>query len=260
MRFDFNRTEPYPAGEFLEALKAEVRDRTARLEHPFVQMLFNGELTHDQLRGWARQDFALKKCPSWWLAARMMNSPNMAVQRRVAGPLMEELGSAEDAHTDMYLRSGRALGLSDDEMENAPLLPSTVLAVDELMAINRDRSVVEGLGSGSVAGEAINVEFCTRFIKANDRVYKIPREGLEWFYEHIEADSGHSSLGEELVLEYATTKDMQNRVWDAAVRSKAVYWVLFEGLYQAYVLNKDGGYPHYRPGTDLPTNYPFSTY
>ena len=143
-------------------------------------------------------------------------------------------------------------------MEEAPLLPSTVLAVDELMSINRNRSVMESLASGSVAGEAINVEFCAKFLAANERVYKIPIESLDWFTEHIVSDSGHSSLGEQLVLEYATTRELQNLAWDAAVRSKALFSVFFDGLYQAYVLHKDGEYPHYRRGTDLPTNYPFS--
>ncbi len=133
-----------------------------------------------------------------------------------------------------------------------------MLAVDELMAINRERPVVEALASGSVAGEAINVEFCSRFVRANDRVYHIDRDGMEWFTEHIVADAAHSGLGERLVLEHATTKEVQNRVWDAAVRSKAAYWVFFEGLHQAYVLGDPAAYPHYGLGSDLPMNYPFA--
>ena len=258
MGFELPRSEHYPTDEFLELLREEVRQRNARLEHPFVRLMFDGELTLDQLRGWAKQDFALKRCPTWWNAGRLLNAPTLAVQRQVARSLVEELGEEGGGHTDLYLRFGRALGLADEEMEGAPLLPSTVLVLDELMAINRHRPVVESLASGSVAGEAINVEFCTRFVQASDRAYHIAREGLEWFYEHIEADSGHSSLGERLVLQLATTKDVQDRVWDAVIRSKAAYWVFFEGVYQAYVLSEPGAYPHYRPGRDLPPQYPLS--
>ena len=258
MPFDFASREPHPAAEFLEMLKAEVRHQNARLEHPFVRMLFDGELSLDQVRGWAKQDYALKRCPTWWNAGRLLNSPDLATQRQVVHSLVEELGDEGSGHTDMYLRFGRALGLSEEEMEGAPLLPGTVLAVDELMAINRDRPVVEALASGSVAGEAINVEFCTRFVAANDRVYHIDQDGMEWFAEHIVADAGHSSLGERLVLEQATTKEVQNRVWDAVVRSKAAYWVFFEGLHQAYVLGDPAAYPHYGRGRDLPTHYPFA--
>jgi pyrroloquinoline quinone (PQQ) biosynthesis protein C len=158
----------------------------------------------------------------------------------------------------MYLRFGQALAISEEEMYGVPLLPSTVLAVDEFMSINRDRPVVESLASGSVAGEAINVGFCTSFLEANERAYHIPEEGLEWFLEHIEADAGHSSLGERLVVEYATTREVQNRCIDAVTRSKAIYWVFFDGLYQAYVLGHAGDYPHYRPGAHLPNDYPFA--
>ena len=256
--FDFTSPDPHPPGEFLGMLKAEVRHQNARLEHPFVRLLFEGKLSLDQVRGWAKQDYALKRCPTWWNAGRLLNSPDLATQRQEVHSLIEELGEEGGGHTEMYLRFGRALGVSEEEMERAPLLPSTVLAVDELMTINRDRPVVEALSSGSVAGEAINVEFCTRFVEACDSTYHIDREGLEWFTEHIVADAGHSSLGERLVLEHATTKEVQNRVWDAVVRSKAAYWVFFEGLHQAYVLGDPASYPHYGRGSQLPAHYPFA--
>ncbi len=258
MRFDFRSPDPIPSHDFLRLLKEEVRDRNARLEHPFVKLLFDGKLTMEQLRGWATQDYALKRCPTWWNAGRLLNSPSLAVQRRVARSLLEELGEEGSGHTDMYQKFGQALGMSAEEMEAAPLLPSTILALDEFMTINGRRSVVESLASGSVAGEAINVEFSTRFVEANDRIYHLPKEGLEWFYEHIEADKGHSNLGEQLVLELAATKDMQDRVWDAVTRSKAIYWVFFDGVYQAYVLGGGASHPHYEPGQHLPLGYPFS--
>ena len=198
MRFDFNREAPYEPSAFLRMLQEEVRERNARLEHPFVRLLFDGELTMDQVRGWAKQDFALKRCPTWWNAGRLLNAPTLELQKMIVNTLYEELGGEGGGHTEMYLRFGQALGISEDDMYGAPLLPSTVLAVDEFMSINRDRPVVESLASGSVAGEAINVGFCTSFLAANERAYHIPPEGPEWFLEHIEADAGHSSLGERL--------------------------------------------------------------
>mgnify|MGYP001029097056 FL=1 len=258
MRFDFDRDEAYEPATFLAMLQAEVREGNARLEHPFVKLLFDAKLTMNQLRGFAKQDFALKRCPTWWNAGRLLNAPNLDVQRRVARSLLEELGEKGEGHTEMYLRFGAALGISERDMFEAPLLPSTILVVDQFMAINRHRPVVESLASGSVAGEAINVEFCTRFVAASDRGYHIAGEGLEWFNEHVVADQAHGSTGEMLVLEYATTKELQNRVVDAVTRSKAAYWVFFEGLYQAYVLGEvAGGYPHYSPGHHLPAGYPF---
>jgi pyrroloquinoline-quinone synthase len=259
MRFNFDRDEAYSSEEFLRMLQEEVREGNARLEHPFVRLLFDGKLTMDQVRGWAKQDFALKRCPTWWNAGRLLNSPTLEIQRKVAKSLLEELGDEGDGHTEMYLRFGDALGITERDMYGAPLLPSTVLVVDQLMSINRHRSVIESLASGSVAGEAINVDFCTRFVEANDSTYHISRDGMEWFYEHVVADAGHSSLGERLVLEGATSKELQNRVVDSVVRSKAAYWVFFEGLYQAYVLGEVASYPHYTPGHHLPFNYPFAS-
>src|SRR5438128_2665587 len=130
MRFDFESRTAFAPQEFLGLLKEEVRDRNARLEHPFVKLLFDGKLTQDQLRAWALQDYALKRCPTWWNAGRLLNSPSLAVQRRVVRSLMEELGDEGHGHTDMYERFLAALGVPADQMQRAPLLPSTVLALD----------------------------------------------------------------------------------------------------------------------------------
>ena len=110
MSFDFADPEPHQAAEFLEMLKAEVRHQNARLEHPFVRMLFDGELSLDQVRGWAKQDYALKRCPTWWNAGRLLNSPDLATQRQVVHSLVEELGEEGSGCADMYLRCGGGAG------------------------------------------------------------------------------------------------------------------------------------------------------
>ena len=85
--------------------------------------------------------------------------------------------------------------------------------------------------------------------------YGVPWEAMAWFHEHTEADQEHSGTGERIVRKYAASKEMQNRLWDAVVRSKAAYWVFFEGCHQAYVL-KSSGLPAYRVGVDLPSTFP----
>ena len=103
-RFDFQRAKPYEGDQFLALLREEVWERNARLEHPFVKLLFDGQLTRQQLAGWARQDFALKRCPTWWGGGRVLNSPSLDVQRAVVGALLDELGDEDrGGHTEMYL-------------------------------------------------------------------------------------------------------------------------------------------------------------
>src|SRR2546423_9651408 len=115
VRFDFRSPDAVASQDFLGLLKEEVRDRNARLEHPFVKLLFDGKLTVQQLRGWAMQDYALKRCPTWWNAGRLLNSPSLAVQRRVVRSLLEELGDEGHGHTDMYQRFGAAFGVCGEE-------------------------------------------------------------------------------------------------------------------------------------------------
>jgi pyrroloquinoline-quinone synthase len=256
-RFDFARPEPYGPEEFLQLLRAEALDRNARLEHPYVLKLVAGKLSREKLRDFATQDYQLKKCPSWWVAARILNSPTIEDQKIIAKTFVEEMGGMDPrftGHQAMYLEFGKALGLSEAELEQAELLPSTILAVDMLMQINRHRSVVEGLASGSIMGETTNVKFSRMLVPAFEEHYKLPRSGLGWFLEHIEADQQHGAMGEALVKKYATTRDMQNKVWDCIIRTKAAWWVFFDGLYSVTFGGID--LPRYKVGKDLSSCYP----
>lgn len=260
-RFDFRRLEPYGAEEFLQMLREEALDKNARLEHPYVEQLMDGGLSREQLRDFAKQDYQLKKCPSWWVAGRILNSPTIADQKLIAKTFVEEMGGVDSrftGHQAMYLEFGKALGLSEDDLEHAELLPSTVLAVDMLMHINRHRSVAEGLASGSIMGEATNVRVSRRLVPVFEKHYGIRREGLVWFLEHVEADQEHGSLGEAIVKKYATTKAMQNKIWDCIIRTKAAWWIFFDGLYSTAFSGIE--LPRYKVGRDLPEAYPMEPF
>jgi len=260
-RFDFHRIEPYEPEGFIEMLRAEALDKNARLGHPYVGLLVEGRLSREQLQDYAKQDYQLKKCPSWWVAGRILNSPTIADQKMIAKTFIEEMGGVDPrftGHQAMYLKFGQALGLSEEELGHAELLPSTILAVDALMRINRHRSVAEALASGSVMGETINVQVCKMLVPALEKHYRIPREGLVWFLEHTEADQGHGDLGEAIVKKYATTKGMQDKIWDCVIRTKAAWWIFFDGLYAATLSGSK--LPRYAVGRDLPECYPLEPF
>lgn len=261
MQFDYQRVEPYGAEEFLKMLREEAFFKNARLEHPYVKQLTGGKLTREQLQDFAKQDYQLKKCPSWWIAGRILNSPTISDQKLVAKTFIEEMGGIDPrftGHQSMYLKFGKALGLSEEEMEHAELLPSTVLAVEMLLHINRYRSMTEGLASGSIMGEATNVEVSRMLVPVFEKQYGIPREGLEWFLEHVEADQKHESLGGTIVKRHATTKDRQNKIWDCIIKTKSAWWIFFDGLYSATFTGVE--LPRYKVGRDLPESYPMEPF
>lgn len=260
-RFDFARTDPYGQDQFIGMLKDEALERNARLEHPYVKLLVDGRLTRSQLVDFAQQDYQFKKVPSWWLAQRITNCLTIADQKTLSKAFAEEMGGSDErftGHQAMYLAFGRALGLTADDLEHAPALPSTILAVSMLMHINKHRSAPEGLASGSILGEQTNVRVAQMFVPAFEKHYGIARDGLVWFLEHIEADSEHGGMGDAFVRRYAKSKDMQNKIWDAIIRTKAAWWVFFDGLYSAQINGID--LPRYVIGRDLPEFFPNEPY
>ena len=260
-RFDFHRENPYGQDEFIAMVQAEALEGNARLDHPYVKLLIDGKLSREQLIDFAKQDYQLKKVPSWWSAQRIANCLTIADQKAVSKAFSEEMGGADDrftGHQAMYLKFGAALGLTPVELELAPILPSTILAVTMLMHINKYRSTPEGLASGSVLGEQTNVRVSQMFVPAFEKHYGLPREGLEWFLEHIEADTEHGSMGETFVKKYARSKDMQNKIWDTIIRTKSAWWIFFDGLYSAQITGVK--LPRYTVGKDLPEFFPNEPY
>lgn len=260
-RFDFDRETPYGQDEFIGMVKAEALDRNARLDHPYVKLLVDGKLTREQLVDFAKQDYQLKKVPSWWSAQRITNCLTIADQKAISKAFAEEMGGSDDrftGHQAMYLKFGEGLGLRSEDLERAPVLPSTILAVSTLMHINKYRSTPEGLASGSVLGEQTNVRVAKMFVPAFEKHYGLPREKLEWFLEHIEADQEHGGMGEQFVRKYAKTKDMQNKIWDTIIRTKSAWWIFFDGLYSAQITGTN--LPRYIIGKDLPDFFPNEPY
>ncbi|MGH7829716.1 MAG: hypothetical protein ACREP8_06015, partial [Candidatus Binatia bacterium] len=98
-RFDFQRIEPYGIEEFLRLLKEEALDANARLDHPYVKRMVAGALSREQLRDYAKQDYQLKKCPSWWVAGRILNTPTIADQKIIAKTFIEEMGGSDARFT-----------------------------------------------------------------------------------------------------------------------------------------------------------------
>ena len=260
-RFDFDRESPYGQDEFIGMVKAEALQGNARLDHPYVKLLVDGKLSREQLIDFAKQDYQLKKVPSWWSAQRITNCLTIADQKAISKAFSEEMGGADDrftGHQAMYLKFGAALGLTPADLEHAPVLPSTILAVTMLMHINKYRSTPEGLASGSVLGEQTNVRVSQMFVPAFEKHYGLPRAGLEWFLEHIEADTEHGGMGEAFVKRYAKSKDMQNKIWDTIIRTKSAWWVFFDGLYSAQITGVN--LPRYTVGKDLPEFFPNEPY
>src|SRR4029453_8652562 len=178
------------AEEYVNQIKADIAAKHANLNHPFCRLLIAGKLTREQLQGWARQRYkGISGMDLGQVAQLYVKAPDDQIRRHVLERLGEEGGSLSGkSHREMFLDFCQAIGLSREEVINAPALPET-LAVAHLYKVRfLHDSFLEGLISMACV-ESQNPDGFAKWAPALQEHYGIARKHLGWFMEHVTADS-----------------------------------------------------------------------
>jgi pyrroloquinoline quinone (PQQ) biosynthesis protein C len=237
--FDWSRAEPYGNDELLDRMLALVRQWFFALEHPLARRLLAGDLSLDDLRFLACQEYWYYRCTIWWNAGKVLYAPSADVQRRLIGPLLEEVGADAPSHEQLYVRYLRGLGLDETDLGERLLLAATMTYVHEIYSINTSGELVANLAANNLVVETMRPVQYPRLIEALSRYPEIPGDSLEFFREHVEADVSHGALGVELLGDLMTTVTHQRVAWAALVRSLAVRWQFYDAV-DAWLLRREG--------------------
>lgn len=237
--FDWDRTEPYDNDELCDQMLALVDEWFFATQHPLAQRLLGGKLTVDDLRFLALQEYWYFRCTIWWNAGKVLFAPSRAVQRRLIGPLLEEVGVDAESHEELYLRYLRGLGLGEEDLAPRLLLAATMSYVHEIYDINRSGDLVANLAANNLVVETMRPEQYTQLVKTLEGYPEIPADSLAFFREHIDADAGHGALGIELLKELMVTVTHQRIAFAALLRSLAVRWQFYDAV-DAYLRRGEG--------------------
>lgn len=182
------------------------------LTHPFYQAWSNGELTHDDLRFYAKQYYALETTFPRLLSRIHSSCENTWIRQEILKNLNdEEFG--EENHRELWLRFTDGLGLDREEVMAAKLHPATQRCIDSLMALATDANTSVGL-SALYGYESQLPEVSKTKIEGLKRFYHIqdPRT-LQFFEVHKDVDVWHSEQ-EKIMIETlgATTEEVKAAV------------------------------------------------
>src|ERR1051326_6190061 len=114
---------------FVQELSGLVGGRHSK-DHPLMGMIEHGELTREQLLGFAIQFYQLfpKVFPKP-IAMLYARCPDDAdIGKHLLENLLEEgtgQGSGSASHRDLYIHCGKVMGLSREQMDAAEPLPET---------------------------------------------------------------------------------------------------------------------------------------
>jgi pyrroloquinoline quinone (PQQ) biosynthesis protein C len=181
----------------------------------FFSTFLEGKLERDQLKTWAKEMYhyvqpAIPALTCWLAQAPTVIERESA--RLIARNLAGELGFLKEPdHRDLYLKFlTQGVGVSEEEARDHLPLASTIGAASVLGYFCRS-SFEEGLGAfglgielqvpGRMNGAQVIVEALRR--------YGIPRDAMDFYMIHIEAEEEHGGNAEAALAPFAQTREQQ---------------------------------------------------
>ena len=201
--------------------------------HPFFDQLERGEVPRGVVHRWASQFYPWLACVPLAMAERFARcswEPRYDPYRRIIlDQLVEEAGDPkgkEPGHPELWLRFCEGIGLTRPVIHATPLLPSTLVAIDDFLYINRE---VPFYVSAAGSSEPPNVELCQRLLPAFRKHYQVDEEHLAYYTLHVTADEEHSRWVGQIAADFATTPEIRKQMWDAMLRGFALHQLLVDG-------------------------------
>jgi len=203
---------PLTPREFLDECLAFKRSHP--VESRFFSTFLGGKLTDAQLRLWAKDMYHYIQPAIPALTAWLAHAPTVIERetaRLIGRNLAGEMGFVREAdHRDLYLKFLGGLGVSETEARDHLPLASTIGAASVLGYFCRS-SFEEGLGAFGlgielqVPGRPNGAEVIVKALRA----YGIPRDAMEFYFIHIEAEEEHGGNAEAAVAPFTRTREQQ---------------------------------------------------
>ncbi|HEY4673790.1 MAG TPA: iron-containing redox enzyme family protein [Nitrososphaerales archaeon] len=206
-------------------------------QHPFMELLYDGKLTLDQLKGWAINRYYFHSHIPEKEAAIAANCPP-DVRQLWMEKLIEEAGEkGKPSHPDLWLRFCKDLGLSKEQVMKAEVLPAVRMAVDGYLNIARYRPWMVGV-AGSLT-EHLVPKRMEKMIEAFKKHYPfVTEEGMTFFKEHMVADVEHGELTIDIVEKYSHAPEAQTQIREGYFYKIDMHRVILDAVYFEYVLKK----------------------
>jgi pyrroloquinoline-quinone synthase len=224
---------------------AQFRDELTKFKmanHPFATHRFfadveRGTAPKPLVQAWVAQFYPWLACVPIAMAERFSNCPWDVkfdkYRRMVLDQLVEEAGDPkgkEPGHPELWLRFCEGIGVPRATVHATPLLPSTMVAIDDFLYTNRLHPFYISAAGSS---EPPNVDLCARLLPSFRKNYHVPEEHLEYYRLHVTADVEHSAWVGEIVADFATTPEIRRQMWEQMLRGFALHALLVDGVVAA---------------------------
>jgi pyrroloquinoline quinone (PQQ) biosynthesis protein C len=192
------------------------------------------QLTPEAARNFVKQFGLFTRHSRQCWANVVGNTPILEVRRFVVEEnLWEEEANAETAHYTLMVRMGKALGLSEDEVDNAVPLPTTEVAFLAWETLTKNRRWLEGLAA-KMTLERLNQKDLGNLsaVEAGRwmRQLDLSEADVEFWTLHAEVDQIHGDGTLALIEQHVTSSEQREECLAAAEASLAAFKIFLDGI------------------------------
>lgn len=221
------------------ALVKEIEDKLKGLDlahHPLPMKIKNGQLTEDQVKGWAKQWYhGFLKDADRWIGQAFVNCENTKLREALAKNVGEEaLGtdSGTAGHPVLYHRFVNGLGISVEELENEPLTPEAAASLYNFWSI-RNIPWFQ-FGALFVTSESAIPRAYVPIMEGLHEHYGLSKDELIFFEVHAgEVDDDHTATNLNVIREFVISDRDCDECWDIVNRT-AGHIVDLLNVYEKY--------------------------
>lgn len=228
-------------GEIAKTLLG-IRDRWHTMNHPFFDDWAAGKLTLMQMGQYMAQHYLLAQEILRPFGVAFARSPQ-DVQAFVVENLAEEFGLVGEGggrpknHNAILLRWTETCGLSPDQVLSETRRLPELTALHDIMwrLVHLGPWQVWLAAQGALESQQVGIQ--TRTLPALKKHYGFDQgdDRVEWFEEHLTADTEHGNRLYELVEKYATAPGMLDQCREAVEEVCRARWRYMDAVYTAYV-------------------------
>ncbi len=204
-------------------------------EHPLWDGLVKGSFSKKQVQEFARQYGIIPLHNHNYHGRLYVICPDHLWRARIAEVVYEEgtgrMFAKGTPHNELYLQFGADLGLTASQMRNADYCPEA-LAFKAYFSEICGRNIVEGIASHMLAGEAQGPGVFARMAGQMKKRYGMTDKGAAFWIIHDVADGEHSSVGKELLADFANTEALRKLVVKTVRETVDMTFLLYDGIYR----------------------------
>jgi pyrroloquinoline-quinone synthase len=201
---------------FAESLHERIREGRSFGGHPLWHAIEQGRVSRHGLAIFAVQFFLQVREFPRAVSALHSHCPYPDERVELAESLYEEetgrISGCNVSHPELFMRFGVALGLQREEMLDGKPLPETAALIDWFERSTRELSFIEG--SAATLQER----------------YGLDRHAVSFWDVHEIADREHSDVGSHIVVRFANSDSMREKVLLAVDRSLERWRGFFDGM------------------------------